>query len=98
MKEGVLRRIRQSAGALAAAALVMAGLGAGVASAAPAPAVMTRAGWQADIGHVRQPGIGCYRASYPALAWRSARCVTAPKIPLIPRPRSARRAGPDLGG
>jgi hypothetical protein len=98
MKEGVLRRIRQSAGALAAAALVMAGLGAGVASAAPAPTVMTRAGWQADIGHVRQPGIGCYRASYPALAWHSARCVTAPKIPLIPRPRSARRAGPDLVG
>jgi hypothetical protein len=93
-----LRRIRQSAGALAAAALAMAGLGAGVASAAPAPTVMTRAGWQADIGHVRQPGIGCYRASYPALAWHSARCVTAPKIPLIPRPRSARRAGPDLVG
>ncbi len=88
----------RSAGALAAASLVMAALGAGVASAAPAPAAVTRAGWQADIGHVRQPGTGCYRASYPALAWHAARCVTAPEIPLIPRPRSARRSGPDLVG
>jgi hypothetical protein len=98
VEEDVLRRITQSAGVLAAAALVVAGLGAGVASAAPAPTASTKAGWQADIGHVRQPGKGCYRASYPELAWHAARCVTAPKIPLVPRPRSARHAGPDLVG
>jgi hypothetical protein len=98
VEEEVLRPITQSVGVLAAAALMVAGLSAGVASAAPAPTVSTKAGWQADIGHVQQPGTGCYRASYPALAWRAARCVTAPKIPLIPRPRSARHAGPDLVG
>jgi hypothetical protein len=83
---------------LAAAALAVAGLSAGAASAASAPAAKTKAEWRADTGHVRQSGKGCYRASYPALAWRAARCVTAPKIPLIPRPRSVRHAGPDLVG
>jgi hypothetical protein len=98
VEEDVLRRITQSAGVLAAAALVLAGLSAGAASAAPTPTAKTKAAWQADIGHVRQPGTGCYRASYPALAWHAARCVTAPKIPLIPRPRAARHAGPELVG
>jgi hypothetical protein len=93
-----LRRITSFAGVLGAAALVVAGLGAGVASAAPAPTALTKAGWQADIGHVRQPGAGCYRASYPTLAWHVARCVTAPRIPLIPRPQAARQARPDLVG
>ena len=70
------------------------------ASAATQPAPRTKAQWQAGIAHVRQPGTGCYRASYPVLHWRAAKCVTAPRIPLVPRPlrRPARHAGPTLVG
>jgi hypothetical protein len=66
------------------------------------PAPRTKAQWQADIAHVREPRTGCYRASYPALAWHATRCVTARRIPLAPGPRplpsSARPAGPALVG
>jgi hypothetical protein len=71
------------------------GVSAGAASAATHPAVGTKAQWQAAISHVRQPGAGCFRASYPALEWRAVKCVTAPKLPLIPAPaRSARHGSP----
>jgi hypothetical protein len=94
-----MRRIRQSLGVLAATALAVAGLSAGTASAATQPAVGTKAQWQTAIAHVRQPGIGCYRASYPVLRWQATRCVTAPpRVPLAPVPRSAHQAGPDLVG
>jgi hypothetical protein len=69
-------------------------------AAATQPAARTKAQWQTDIGHVKQPGTGCYRATYPALRWQATRCVAAPKIPLAPRPlpRPARHGGPDLIG
>jgi hypothetical protein len=97
-----LRRIKGSLGILAAAALVVAGLGAGSASAAIRPTAGTKAAWQAAIAHVKEPGRGCYRASYPALTWHAVTCVAAPKFPLSPRSpvapvlpaRSARHAGP----
>jgi hypothetical protein len=94
-----VKRITQSVGVLVAA-LAVAVISAGAASAAPQPAARTKAQWQADIGHVRQPGTGCYRASYPALGWHATRCVRAPRIPLVPGPlpRSARHAGPALVG
>jgi hypothetical protein len=66
------------------------------ASPATRPAPRTKAQWQASIAHVRQPAPGCYRASYPALRWHATKCVTAPRVPLVPAPllRSARHAGP----
>ena len=81
-------------------ALAAAGISGGAASAAAGPAARTKAQWQADIRHVREPGTGCFRASYPALRWHSARCVTAPMIPLVPGPlpRSARHARPAVVG
>jgi hypothetical protein len=95
-----LRRIKQGLGvlaatALAATALAVVGLSAGSASAATQPIVRTKAAWQADIAHVRQPGRGCYRASYPTLAWQDVKCVAAPKLPLVPAPlaKSAGHAG-----
>jgi hypothetical protein len=90
----------QSVGVLAATALALAGISAGTASAAAQPPPRTTAQWQRDIGHVRQPGQGCYRAAYPTVQWRASRCVTAPRIPLLPGPlpRSARHAGPELVG
>jgi len=70
------------------------------ASAVTQPPPRTKAQWQADIAHAREPRTGCYRASYPAVAWHATRCVRAPRIPLVPRPlpRSARHAGPALVG
>jgi hypothetical protein len=80
-------------------ALAVAGLSAGPASAAIHPVANTKAAWQADISHVRTPGSGCYRASYPTLAWRAVKCAAAPKVVLAPKPfRSATHAGPEVVG
>jgi hypothetical protein len=91
-----LRRIKRSLGVLAATALAVASLGAGSASAATRPIPTTKAAWQAAMAHVQQPGRGCYRASYPDLAWHAVKCVAAPKVPLAPAVSSgpARHAGP----
>jgi hypothetical protein len=78
-----LRRITRSLGVLAGLALA-AGLSVAPASAATHPAVGTKAQWQAAIAHVRQPGTGCYHASYPALTWHAVQCVAAPKLPVVP--------------
>jgi hypothetical protein len=69
-------------------------------AAAIQPTATTKAQWRTDIRHVRQPGTGCYRASYPVVAWHATRCVTAPRVPLAPGPvpRPARHAGPDQVG
>jgi hypothetical protein len=83
-----LGSIKRSLGVLAAIALAVAGAGAGSASAATPPTAKTKAAWQAAMSHVQQPGTGCYRASYPVLQWHATKCVTAPKLPLIPVPRS----------
>ena len=96
----ILRRIKRILGVLAVTALAVAGLSAGSASAATQPIPHTKAAWQAAIAHVREPGRGCYSASYPALAWHDVTCVAAPKLPLVPAPlsRSARHAGPETTG
>jgi hypothetical protein len=93
-------RIMQSLGVLAAAALMVAGISAGSALAATHSAAPTKRQWQADIAHVRRPGTGCYRASYPALTWHATRCVRAPRIPLapVPLPRVSRHGGPATVG
>jgi hypothetical protein len=95
-----VRRCPRSAGVLAAIALAAAGISGGAASAATRPAPGTRAQWQADIAHVRKPGTGCYRASYPALRWQATQCVRARRIPQLPQPlpRRASHAGPAVVG
>jgi len=72
----------------------------GSALAATRPTVKTKAQWQAAIARVRQPGSGCFRASYPSLRWHAVRCVAAPKVPLVPGPvsRSARHGAPETVG
>ncbi len=86
----------------APAAQAAASAGAGPAAAPPAAhqVVRTKAQWQAAISKVRQPGSGCFRASYPDLQWHAAACAVAPKWPLAPvlRSRSATRAGPAMVG
>ena len=76
------------------------GHSAGSASAAPQQGPRTKTAWQGDIAHVRQPGRGCYSASYPALTWHALKCVTAPKIPYLPKQlaKSAKSADPAAGG
>ena len=95
-----MTKISWRLGVSAAAALVISGLGAGSASAATAPAPQTKVAWQAAIAHVREPGQGCYRASYPALAWHAVTCAAAPRQPFIPAPpnRSAVRTQPQVIG
>src|ERR1700690_3828992 len=94
----VLRRITKCLGVLASAGLAAASIGS--ASAATTPNVTTKAQWQVAISHVPQRGSGCFRASYPALAWHAAKCVAAPRIPVVPAvpSGSARHAGPETLG
>jgi hypothetical protein len=87
-----LGRIKQSLGVLAATALAV-GVSAGAASAATHPTVTTKAAWQTAMSHVRQPGGGCYHASYPALRWHAVKCVAAPKLPLAPTPYRSGKPG-----
>ncbi len=95
-----MSKIKRSFGVLAALALATAGVTSGSALAATRPVITTKAQWQAAISQVRQPGSGCYRASYPALRWRAVKCVAAPKIPLVPVALSARgkHGGPQTVG
>jgi hypothetical protein len=97
---GVLSKIKRSIGALAAMAIAATFVMSGSALAAPRPTAKTKAQWRADIARVRQPGSGCYHATYPVLRWRAVKCVAAPKVPLVPAPlsRSARHGGPDTVG
>jgi hypothetical protein len=96
----ILRNVKWRLGTFAVTALAVAGLSVGTASAATQSAPQTKVAWQKAIAHVRQPGVGCYKALYPELAWHAVKCVTAPKVPFIPAPaaKSAKQAGPDKIG
>lgn len=85
--------IKRSLGVLATGVLAAVGLGGGPASAAAQPVPRAKAAWQQAMAHVRAPGRGCYRASYPALTWHATTCVAAPKMAAVPRP-----AGPSGRG
>jgi hypothetical protein len=95
-----LSKIKRSLGVLAALALATASFTSGSAFAATRPTVKTKAEWRADISRLKQPGTGCFRASYPVLQWRTVKCVVAPKVPLVPGPlaHSASRGAPELVG
>ncbi len=95
-----MSKIKRSFGALAAVALATMGVSGGSALAATHPVVKTKAEWRAAISRVKQPGAGCFHASYPVLKWQSVKCVAAPKIPLVPGPatQSVRRGGPLVVG
>jgi len=94
-----MRRIKWCLGVLAAMALTAASVSGAPASAAAQP-IRTKAQWQAVIAHVREPGAGCYHASYPALQWHVVRCAIPPKFPDAPalEPGSGRAAPAKIGG
>ena len=107
-----MRRMGLGLVVLAAAALAVVGLS----SAAPASVAVhqvsranaavqqvphTKAAWHKAMRNVRTPGRGCFRASYPALAWHAVKCVTVPLVPsAAAQPaRSARHVEPaQVGG
>jgi hypothetical protein len=95
-----LNKIKRSLGVLAAIAFAAMSITSGSALAATHPTVKTKAQWRAAITRLRQPGSGCYHASYPALKWHAVKCVAAPKVPLAPIPpsRSARHGVPQTVG
>jgi len=111
-----VRRIKRSLTVLAAMALALAALGgsaaaatqpvshqkaaAGSVSAATQSGPRTKTAWQKTMAHVRQPGRGCYSASYPTLTWHAVKCGTAPKVPYKPAPPtgSAKHAEPATVG
>ena len=76
-----------------------AGLSTSSTKAAVQPAPHTKAAWRADIKNVRQPGTGCYSASYPALTWHAITCAPAGKWPTSPArvSRPATYAPADVG-
>jgi hypothetical protein len=59
-------------------------LGSSAASAGSSPRPLTQLTWRHDLKQLQLPGRGCFTASYPTVAWRRARCVTAPLIPYRP--------------
>jgi hypothetical protein len=63
-------------------------LGSSAASAGSTARPMTQLSWRHDLKQVQLPGRGCFTASYPTVAWRKARCVTAPLVPYRPVQRS----------
>ncbi len=84
-------------GAAAAAVVIVAGINVNPVSAAT-QGPLTVADWQADIGQVSAVGSGCFQASFPALVWHAAKCVTAPERPLAPATSTSRISGPDTVG
>jgi hypothetical protein len=64
------------------------------------PPARVKVAWEKAMRDVRTPHHGCFRASYPALAWHAVKCHTAPPVPLAPaRPAgSVSHAGPATVG
>ncbi len=54
----------------------------------------SQGGWRHAITALPVPSRGCFTASYPVLAWRSARCAVAPAIPFAPATRVSPSATP----
>jgi hypothetical protein len=74
-------------------------LASAAASAGGTPRPLTQLSWQKAMKQLRPPGRGCFTASYPTVAWRQTRCVTAPPIPYVPvpHPRPAHGVGETVG-
>ena len=71
-----MNKIKRSLGVLAAIAFAAMSITSGSALAATQPTVKTKAQWRAAISRLRQPGSGCFNASYPALKWHAVKCVS----------------------
>jgi hypothetical protein len=92
--------IKRTIGVLAAIALAAVSVSSASALASSQPTAKTKAQWRTAISQVHQPGAGCFNAAYPVLKWHAVKCVTAPKVPLVPAPqaRSAKSGAPEAVG
>ena len=93
-----MRRFQRFFGVAAPVVFAVAGINAGTASAASQPRPLTMLDWQAEIGQVPAVGSGCFHASFPALVWHAAACVTAPLRPFVPASSSSRQGAPGTVG
>jgi hypothetical protein len=50
------------------------------------PGAAAQQAWQAKIAQVAQPAHGCFKATYPDLAWQQSACATPPQVAFVPRP------------
>lgn len=57
---------------------------AAAASAATGPTPQQIHKWQQATAQLRLPGVGCFTASYPTIAWLAAPCKVAPNSPYEP--------------
>jgi hypothetical protein len=79
-----MRTMQKFLGVAAPVVLAVAAINGGTAAAASQPRPLTTLEWQAEIGQVAAVGSGCFQASFPALVWHAATCVTAPERPFVP--------------
>jgi hypothetical protein len=79
-----MRTMQKFLGVAAPVVLAVAAINGGTAAAASQPRPLTTLEWQAEIGQVAAVGSGCFQASFPALVWHAAKCVTAPERPFAP--------------
>jgi hypothetical protein len=91
-----MRKIQKCLAVAAPVAFAIAGMNTGSASAASQPKALTMLDWQAEIAQVPAVGSGCFHASFPALVWHAAKCVTAPERPLAPS--TSQQGGPGTVG
>jgi hypothetical protein len=73
--------------------LALAGCGGSTVSSSPfadttAPANANAHRWSRNLMQLPLPGAGCFRASYPAIAWSRVACVAAPQVSFPPPSRS----------
>lgn len=79
-----LRRIGAAVATVVATLLASLLIPSGSAAGSASPAPLTAQQWHSAIAQLATPAKGCYTASYPALAWQSTACTTAPAKPFAP--------------
>jgi hypothetical protein len=96
MKLAMSARIRavNSAGDILAAlsGVVCVAVTSGAVAATSPDVSALQATWRASISQTPTPAEGCFKASYPTLAWSRVDCVVAPNVPYFPRSGMGRGA------
>ncbi|GHJ47613.1 hypothetical protein Cs7R123_49550 [Catellatospora sp. TT07R-123] len=60
------------------------------------PTLAAQQSWQAKISQLAKPAQGCFKATYPDVAWQQSACATPSRNPMVPRPAAPQtpRTGP----
>ncbi|WNI16836.1 discoidin domain-containing protein [Actinacidiphila sp. ITFR-21] len=81
----VLGLVAAVVAALVTTMLIPPGATADAPASSPSPAPMTSQQWHSAMTQLATPAKGCFTAAYPALAWQSAACTTAPDRRYAPK-------------